>query len=228
MDAFVAANPERRETLLDDRTVVVEASEENRAHALMVLDHHPVLDTLHPGLRQRLQSEQTYLALPYSVAFAHEILAINRHLNAAADAVEESDPAFARYLRLRSRDLLADDYEGGDAAWVTGDFAGNLNAQIGAYETYDDVMYGVKTFFSLSLLARDRARSEELQEALKRLETSSAWKMRCHMNRTAKCAATFRWASTTSSPISARPAAPTPPPSSRTRRIWRASTAAPS
>jgi predicted small secreted protein len=170
MDAFIAANPARRETLLDDRTVVVDATDENRAHALMVLDHHPVLDTLHPGLRARLQSEQTYLALPYSVAYAHEILEINQHLNAAADAVEDGDPAFARYLRLRARDLLADDYEGGDAAWVTGDFTGNLNAQIGAYETYDDAMYGVKTFFSLSLLVRDRARSAELQESLQYLQ----------------------------------------------------------
>lgn len=76
MDAFIAAHPERRPTLLDDRSVVVEATAENRAHALMVLDHHPVLDTLHPGLRMRLQSEETYLALPYSVAYAHDILFI--------------------------------------------------------------------------------------------------------------------------------------------------------
>jgi hypothetical protein len=169
-DAFLAANPERRATLLDDRTVVMEASEANRAHALMVLDHHPVFDTLHPGLRERLAGEQTYLAVPYSVAYAHDIIFINERLNAAADAVEGGDPAFARYLRLRARDLLADDYEGGDAAWITGEFAGNLNAQIGAYETYDDALYGVKTFFSLSLLVRDRARSDELAEALEEIQ----------------------------------------------------------
>ena len=166
MDAFLAAHPERRATLLDDRAVVVEATAENRAHALMVLDHHPVFDTLHPGLRARLQSEEIYLALPYSVAYAHDILFIADRLNAAADAVESGDAAFARYLRLRARDLLSDDYEGGDAAWVTSDFTGNLNAQIGSYETYDDALYGVKTFFSLSLLVRDRARSDELQAAL--------------------------------------------------------------
>lgn len=166
MDAFLAAHPERRATILDDRSIVVDATAENRAHALMVLDHHPALDTLHPGLRDRLQSEETYLSLPYSVAYAHDMLFISERLNAAADAVESGDPAFARYLRLRARDLLTDDYEGGDAAWVTGDFTGNLNAQIGSYETYDDALYGVKTFFSLSLLVRDRARSEELQAAL--------------------------------------------------------------
>ncbi|ANP45932.1 hypothetical protein [Candidatus Viadribacter manganicus] len=166
MDAFLTAHPERRATLLGDRTVIVEATPENRAHALMVLDHHSVLDTLHPGLRARLQTEETYLALPYSVAYAHDILFINERLNAAADAVQGGDPAFARYLRLRARDLLADDYEGSDAAWVTGSFTGNLNAQIGSYETYDDALYGVKTFFSLSLLVRDRARSDELQAGL--------------------------------------------------------------
>lgn len=166
IDAFLATHPDRRATLLDDRTVIVDATPENRAHALMVLDHHPALDTLHPGLRARLAREQTYLALPYSVAYAHDILFISERLNAAADAVEGGDPAFARYLRLRARDLLTDDYEGGDAAWVTGHFTGNLNAQIGSYETYDDALYGVKTFFSLSILVRDRERSAELQEAL--------------------------------------------------------------
>ena len=32
----------------------------------------------------------------------------------------EDDEEFARYLRNRARDLLSDDYESGDAAWVTG------------------------------------------------------------------------------------------------------------
>jgi hypothetical protein len=80
--------------------------------------------------------------------------------------LDESDPAFARFLRLRGRDLLADDYDGGDAAWVTGRFSGNLNAQIGSYETYDDALYGVKTFFGLSLLQRDAARSAELAASI--------------------------------------------------------------
>jgi hypothetical protein len=108
--------------------------------------------------------------VPYSVAYADDIAFIYDRLNAAAANVEDGDAAFARYLRLRARDLLADDYEGGDAAWVTGDFTGNLNAQIGSYETYDDALYGVKTFFSLSLLVRDRARSAELQEALEDIQ----------------------------------------------------------
>jgi hypothetical protein len=73
-------------------------------------------------------------------------------------------------LRLRARDLLADDYEGGDAAWVSGRFTGHFNAQIGAYETYDDPLYGVKTFFALSLLVRDQQRSNELSGALEDIQ----------------------------------------------------------
>ena len=170
LDAFMTAHPDRRADIMDDLTVVMAATPENRAHALMVLDHHPVLDTLHPGLRARLQSEETYLSVPYSVAYADDLLFISERLNAAADAVESGDAAFARYLRLRARDLLADDYEGGDAAWVRGNFTGNLNAQIGAYETYDDPIYGVKRFFALSLLVRDRPRSAELQSSLAEIQ----------------------------------------------------------
>lgn len=166
MDAFLAAHPDRREELLDDRAVVWAATPENRQRALAALDRHPALDALHPGLRARLRTGDTYLGVPYSVAYADDIFFISDRLNAAAAAIDADDAAFARYLRLRARDLISDDYEGGDAAWVTGRYSGNLNAQIGSYETYDDALYGVKTMFSLSLLVRDRARSEELQAGL--------------------------------------------------------------
>ena len=170
LDGYLAANPARRAELLDDRGVVWAATAVNRRRAIAALDRYPALDTLHPGLRERLRTSEAYLAVPYSVAYAEDIHFIYDRVNAAAAHVEDGDAAFARYLRLRARDLLADDYEGGDAAWVTGDFTGNLNAQIGSYETYDDALYGVKTFFSLSLLARDRARSEELQSALEDIQ----------------------------------------------------------
>ena len=75
--------------------------------------------------------------VPYSVAYADELIKSFGLLNEAADAVEKDDEEFAKYLRNRARDLLSDDYESGDAAWVTGRFK-NLNAQIGSYETYDD------------------------------------------------------------------------------------------
>ena len=166
LDAHFAAHPETRTELLGARSIVQAATPENVRHTLATLDAHPALDVLHPGLRARLTNAVAYMAVPYSVAYADDIEFVYERLNAAAALLDGSDPAFARYLRLRGRDLLADDYDGGDAAWVTSRFSGNLNAQIGSYETYDDALYGVKTFFSLSLLQRDAARSAELAASI--------------------------------------------------------------
>jgi hypothetical protein len=166
LDAHFAAHPEWRAELLHSRSVVQAATPENIRNAVATLDAHPALDVLHPGLRARLTGAVAYMAVPYSVAYADDIPFVYDRLNAAAALLDESDPAFARFLRLRGRDLLADDYDGGDPAWVTGRFSGNLNAQIGSYETYDDALYGVKTFFSLSLLQRDAARSAELAASI--------------------------------------------------------------
>jgi Zincin-like metallopeptidase len=90
-------------------------------------------------------------------------------LNEAAAAVSKDDEEFARYLRNRARDLLSDDYESGDASWVTGRFK-KLNAQIGAYETYDDELYGVKTFFAFSLLLTRQEETTALRQAMKGLQ----------------------------------------------------------
>ncbi|HEX6999506.1 MAG TPA: NUDIX hydrolase [Gammaproteobacteria bacterium] len=169
-DAYLDAHPERRDELLHPRSAVREATPENVRRALAALDAHPALDLLHPGLRERLASADAYVAVPYSVAYADDLLFVYERLHAAAEHVEEVDEAFARYLRLRARDLLTDDYDGGDATWVTARFTGSLNAQIGSYETYDDALYGVKTFFGLALLQRDAARTAELAAAVRDIQ----------------------------------------------------------
>src|SRR4029434_1438557 len=110
-----------------------------------------------------------FYAVPYSVAWADEMVRAHGLLNEAADAVEKDDMEFARYLRNRARDLLSDDYESGDASWVTGRFK-NLNAQIGSYEVYDDDLYGVKTFFAFCLLKTRREETEALRQAMKGLQ----------------------------------------------------------
>ena len=162
LDEFLAANPAKRARILDVRSVVRRAEPEQLAADLATLDTHPALDTLHPALRPRLESlaaepaAAAFYSVPYSVAYAAELLAAHDLLHEAADAVEAIDGQFAGYLRLRARDLLTNDYEGGDAAWVSGEF-GRLNAQIGSYETYDDELYGVKSFFGLSLLVPRRS-----------------------------------------------------------------------
>jgi hypothetical protein len=142
---------------------------------LAVLAKYPVLDTLHPGLKTRLQQELRaaskgrFYAVPYSIAYADELIRSHALLNEAADDLEKDDEELARYLRNRARDLLSNDYESGDAAWVTGHFK-HLNAQIGSYETYDDELFGVKTFFAFSLLGIRQQEATALRQAMKGLQ----------------------------------------------------------
>ncbi len=185
IEAYAAAHPDRREEIMDLRTVVRATSLDNLRHDLTMLAKYPALATLHPGLgkgledtfqkvlkRQRSARSSNpleFYAAPYSVAYGDELMKAYALLNEAADAVQKDDEEFAKYLRNRARDLLSDDYESGDAAWVTGHFK-NLNAQIGSYETYDDELYGVKTFFAFSLLLTRRQETAALRQAMKGLQ----------------------------------------------------------
>ncbi len=210
LDAFLSAHPEKRDSILDLRTVVRNLTLANVQNDLATLRKYPALDTLHPGLRQDLedmsrektprgpksdvqsptsrtdpiQDHQTldigrgtldsgFYAVPYAIAYADELVKAHSLLNEAADAVAKGDEEFARYLRNRARDLLSNDYESGDAAWITGHFK-NLNAQIGSYEVYDDELYGVKTFFSFNVLSTRRQETTALRQAMRGLQALEA------------------------------------------------------
>ena len=157
--------------LLDLRTVV--RSQLNLPRDIATLRKYPVLQTLHPKLLSQLgmaRPDVDFLyAVPYSVAYADDLMKAYGLLNEAADAVEKDDWEFARFLRNRARDLLTNDYESGDASWVTGRFK-NLNAQIGSYETYDDELFGVKTFFSFCLLQSRQQETVALRQAMKGIQ----------------------------------------------------------
>jgi hypothetical protein len=186
IEAELAAHPDKRDEVLGIRSVVRATTMENLSADLLTLKKYAALATLHPGLQEELsllaaakmrsgsrmrvpRADEKFYAVPYSVAYADELMKAYGLLNDAANAIEKNDEEFARYLRNRARDLLADDYESGDAAWVTGRFK-NLNAQIGSYETYDDELYGVKTFFGVSLLATRPQETTALRQAMRGLQ----------------------------------------------------------
>ncbi len=173
IDEFLAAHPEKVAEIKGLRTVVRRSTEANLATDLAQLDDYPAIDTLHDGLRVRLESEQPgeeiFYAVPYALEYAEELAEVRRHLHAASRLIRAVSPDFAAYLENRARDLLSGNYESGDASWVSGDFA-NLNIQIGSYETYDDALLGVKAFFSASILARDTEKSDALIEAMTGLQ----------------------------------------------------------
>lgn len=183
VEQFIASSPnpdEARSQLLDQRTVVRAATAKNLREDLAQLNQYAVLQTLHPKLMGQLQQlskltaapagKTVLYAIPYSLAYADELVKSYGLLNEAADAVQKDDEEFARYLRNRARDLLSNDYESGDASWVTGRFK-NLNAQIGSYETYDDELFGVKTFFSFCLFQTRQDETTALRQAMKGMQS---------------------------------------------------------
>ena len=182
VEQFISSskNPdETRSEILDLRTVVRTANAKNLREDIAKLNKYPVLQGLHPKLLGHLQqlgqrpaaatAKVPLYAVPYSLAYADELVKAHGLLNEAADAVAKDDDEFARFLRNRARDLLSNDYESGDASWVTGRFK-NLNAQIGSYETYDDELFGVKTFFAFCLLRSRQQETTALREAMKGLQ----------------------------------------------------------
>jgi hypothetical protein len=169
LDAFLAENPASAADILHVRSVVRRTTVEDIAADLDQLDRYPGVDALHLGLRAKLQNltprESGLYAVPYALAYAQELGRVRVHLHTAAELLRQESPDFAAYLSNKARDLLSSNYESGDASWVTGKFDG-LNIQIGSYETYDDSLFGVKAFFSASVLARDEEHSRELDKAM--------------------------------------------------------------
>ena len=174
IDAFLTAQPQQRDMILGERTLVRRATRENLERDLAAL-RKGALATLHAQVGRALESlakapdSKVLYAVPYAVGYAADLGRAFTHLMTAAAHIEGNDPEFARYLRNRARDLLSNDYESGDASWVTGRFR-RLNAQIGAYETYDDPMYGLKAFHSLSLLMQNEPATLELRKRLAGLQ----------------------------------------------------------
>ncbi|HET6463030.1 MAG TPA: NUDIX hydrolase, partial [Candidatus Krumholzibacteria bacterium] len=175
LDAYMTAHPESRDAILGERTVVRRADKKSLQKDIATLKSRTLLDGLHPGLRASLEEklkhpdEHAFYAVPYPVAFPDQLLSCYKLLMEAGDEIAAEDAQFATYLRSRARDLITNDYDSGDAAWVTGRYQ-TLNAQIGSYENYDDELYGAKTYFALSVLMLDRERSEALRAATAQLQ----------------------------------------------------------
>jgi hypothetical protein len=173
VDRFLADRPRERDGLLHLRSAVRRSVPGIARRDLRVLRRYPDIEVLHPGLERRLTrllekpARAAFYAVPYSLAWAGPLRRIQRHLWSAANASQSAD--FAEYLRQRARDLLTDDYEAGDAAWVRGSF-GQLDAVIGSHEVYDDDLFGAKSFFGLSILLRDRVEDAALRAPMAHLQ----------------------------------------------------------
>jgi len=98
-------------------------------------------------------------AVPYSKALAQPFGRAAEWLRQAADLT--ADPGLKRYLELRSKALLTDDYRPSDLAWM--DMRDNvLDIVIGPIESYEDQLAGIKTSAEAYVLVKDLEWSKRL------------------------------------------------------------------
>jgi hypothetical protein len=124
------------------------AVSEERAEALM---------SLYTMIRRNAAGD--LVVLPYHETFATQVEHAAAKLRAASELAE--DPGFKRYLELRARALVTDDYQPSDLAWM--DMKENaIDVVIGPIETYEDDLYGYKAAYEAYVLLKDRNWSERL------------------------------------------------------------------
>ena len=98
--------------------------------------------------------------VPYHIAYRRFLEPAARALRAAATL--SSDPAFAKFLRLRADALLSDDYFPSDLAWIE---LKNPKVDIifAPYETYMDDLLGVKGSYGAAVMVRNERESKKLE-----------------------------------------------------------------
>ncbi|MCW4462559.1 hypothetical protein OK349_12650 [Sphingomonas sp. BT-65] len=100
-------------------------------------------------------------AVPYSVAFKTELTEAARLLNEAAAIT--TNPSLKKFLTLRAKAFLTDDYFESELAWM--DLKGTpIEVAIGPYEVYTDRLHGQKTAFESFVTLKDPKESAALDK----------------------------------------------------------------
>ncbi|NOZ79197.1 MAG: peptidase [Acidobacteria bacterium] len=122
--------------------------------------------TAHPSDRAAFTSLTTVIrrkgndlvAVPYSTEYAPFLKSAAHELEAAAAAT--GNASLKRFLTLRAKAFLDDDYYESDLAWM--DLDSPLEVVIGPYETYEDGLFGYKASFEAFLCVAQPQESARL------------------------------------------------------------------
>jgi len=99
--------------------------------------------------------------IPYHIFFKDEAGKASVLLNQAAALAE--DAGLKKYLSLRAKALLTDQYQASDLAWM--DMKSNtLDVVIGPIETYEDQLYGYRAAHEAYILVKDLEWSRKLEK----------------------------------------------------------------
>ncbi|MBN2431037.1 MAG: peptidase [Acidobacteria bacterium] len=105
------------------------------------------------------REEGRLVAVPYHTAYEEFLQPAARLLREAA-ALSDS-ALLKRYLELRARDLLTDDFFESDMAWM--DLADTpIEVVIGPYEVYEDKLFGYKAAYEAFITIRNAEESAKL------------------------------------------------------------------
>ncbi len=109
----------------------------------------------------RRDEEGKLYTIPYHKQFEKEVKEVSVLLLEAASLAE--DKGLKKYLELRAKALLNDDYQASDYAWM--DMKNNtLDIVIGPIETYEDQLFGNKAAHEGYVLIKDQDWSKKLEK----------------------------------------------------------------
>lgn len=101
------------------------------------------------------------ISIPYHEQFKTQVGKVSKLLSEAAALADE--PGLKKYLTLRSKAILNDDYQPSDFAWL--DMKQNpIDVVIGPIETYEDQLFGYKAAHEAYVLIKDMEWSKRLEK----------------------------------------------------------------
>lgn len=118
-------------------------------------------DTNKTGLYSLIRRDDKgkLIVVPYHIAFADQVKKVSDLLMEASRYAD--DPGLKKYLELRSKAFLDDDYYMSDMAWM--DMKNNvLDFVVGPIESYEDQLYGYKASHEAYILVKDIEWSKRL------------------------------------------------------------------
>jgi hypothetical protein len=114
---------------------------------------------LYSLIRRNEQGE--LIIVPYHVAFSEAITKASALIEQAAQLAD--DAGLKKYLNLRAKALLDDNYLMSDMAWM--DMKNNvIDFVVGPIETYEDQLYGYKASHEAYVLVKDAGWSQKLSK----------------------------------------------------------------
>jgi hypothetical protein len=109
----------------------------------------------------RRDEEGMLITVPYHKAYAKEVKKSANLLNQAAELAENEN--FKKYLKLRAKALLTDEYYESDIAWMEM-VENQIDIICGPIETYEDQLFGYKAAHETYVLVKDMEWSKRLSK----------------------------------------------------------------